>query len=163
MDVDLTKWMPRERWDALVRGEGCPVCVELQSNESINARGYSIAELRVSRLQLQMNQYVKGYCLLIAKPHVREPYELSPADQEAFFHDLMQAGQAIEQAVGALKMNFYILGNSIPHLHCHLIPRYYDDPAPYRSINWDQERLLLTDDEYRERAALIREQLARVG
>lgn len=58
MSVDLTKWMSRERWDALVRGEGCPVCVELQADERVNARGHNIAAFRASRLQLQMNQYV---------------------------------------------------------------------------------------------------------
>ncbi|HLI52076.1 MAG TPA: HIT family protein [Thermomicrobiaceae bacterium] len=160
MSVDLTRWMPRERWDALVRGEGCPVCVELQANEDVNARGYNIADLQVSRLQLQLNQYVKGYCLLVANEHVREPYELNRADQQSFFQDLLLAGQAIEQAVGALKMNFYILGNSIPHLHCHLVPRYYGDPAPYRTINWEEQRIVLTDTEYRERVELIREHLS---
>src|SRR5215471_10395987 len=134
-------WMPRDRWNELVRGEGCPVCVELQSDEGTNARGYLIANLHVSRLQLQLNQYVKGYCLLIAHQHVREPYELSPADQIVFFQDLLLAGQALEEAIGATKMNFFILGNAIPHLHCHLVPRYYGDPAPGRPINWDERRI----------------------
>lgn len=163
MDVDLTTWMPRKRWDELVRGEGCPVCDEIGSDEPVNARGYNVAELQVSRLQLQMNQYVPGYCLVIARQHVREPYELSQADQGAFFQDLLAASQAIEQTFGALKMNFYILGNSIPHLHCHLVPRYYGDPAPYRTINWEEERHVLTDGEYHQRAALIHEHLSKLG
>jgi len=29
-----SKWMLRERWDALVRGEGCPLCAECQSGTS---------------------------------------------------------------------------------------------------------------------------------
>ncbi len=26
-------WMPRERWDALVRGEGCPFCPAVAATE----------------------------------------------------------------------------------------------------------------------------------
>jgi diadenosine tetraphosphate (Ap4A) HIT family hydrolase len=29
-----------------------------------------------------------------------------------------------------LKMNYETLGNSLPHLHTHLIPRYEEDPRP---------------------------------
>ncbi|HXZ77721.1 MAG TPA: HIT domain-containing protein, partial [Streptosporangiaceae bacterium] len=29
-----------------------------------------------------------------------------------------------------LKMNYETLGNSLPHLHTHLVPRYTDDPRP---------------------------------
>lgn len=160
MSENLATWMPRERWDALVRGEGCPLCIELRSHEGANAWGSTIANLRVSRFRLQANQYVKGYCLLIANQHVREPYELSRADQPAFFQDLLLAGQALELAFGATKMNFEILGNSLPHLHAHLVPRYYGDPAPGRPIHPDEQRLVLTPDEYAERVALIRDRLA---
>ncbi|HEV3288196.1 MAG TPA: UTRA domain-containing protein, partial [Streptosporangiaceae bacterium] len=29
-----------------------------------------------------------------------------------------------------LKMNYETLGNSLPHLHTHLVPRYTEDPRP---------------------------------
>ena len=29
-------------------------------------------------------------------------------------------------------MNYEVLGNALPHLHTHLVPRYLDDPAPGR-------------------------------
>jgi diadenosine tetraphosphate (Ap4A) HIT family hydrolase len=162
MTENTTTWMPREKWDALVRGEGCPLCAEIRSNEPANAWGYTIADLRVSRLRLQPNQYVKGYCVLISNQHVREPYELNRADQQAFFQDMLDTGQALEIAFGATKMNFQILGNSVPHLHCHLEPRYYGDPAPGRPIWPDEHRRTLTPQENEERVALIRRELARL-
>ena len=32
-------WMERDRWDALVRGEGCPLCAELVSNDPAYEHG----------------------------------------------------------------------------------------------------------------------------
>jgi diadenosine tetraphosphate (Ap4A) HIT family hydrolase len=29
-------------------------------------------------------------------------------------------------------MNYQTLGNSVPHLHTHLLPRFVEDPAPGR-------------------------------
>ncbi len=70
------RWMPRERWDALVRGEGCPLCRDLAAGTEVDAYGYAVADMRLSRLRLAANQSVPGYCVLIARRHVREPYEL---------------------------------------------------------------------------------------
>jgi diadenosine tetraphosphate (Ap4A) HIT family hydrolase len=36
MTDEVKQWMPREWWDALVRGEGCPLCREVQSSEGAN-------------------------------------------------------------------------------------------------------------------------------
>ncbi|MGH2370652.1 MAG: HIT family protein [Chloroflexota bacterium] len=153
--------MPRERWDALVRGEGCPLCAELAANIQVNEHGYTIADLGLSRLRLAANQSVPGYCVLICRQHVREPYELSREARAIFFEDLMCAGQALERAFGAVKMNFEILGNAVPHLHCHIKPRYYGDPAPERPIHPDARRVLLTPEAYERRVGIIRSALER--
>ncbi len=154
-----TEWMPRERWDALVRGENCPLCTAIISKDREDDYGYTIADLRLSRLRLTANQSVAGYCVLICQRHVREPYELTPAEQSDFFRDMMDVGQALERVVEAVKMNFEILGNAIPHLHCHIKPRYYGDPAPGRPINPDDNVRLLDPHEYERQAGLIRHAL----
>jgi diadenosine tetraphosphate (Ap4A) HIT family hydrolase len=142
--------MPREKWDALVRGEECPLCLPSPD---------LIAELRVSRLVLARNQAVKGYCIAIYKGHLREPYELEFEDRTAFWEDILQAGSALERLFGADKMNFEILGNGVPHLHCHIKPRYYGDQWPSRPVPFDGKPLLLDAGEYETRAQLIREAL----
>ncbi|HET7037229.1 MAG TPA: HIT domain-containing protein [Thermomicrobiaceae bacterium] len=77
----------------------------------------------------------------------------------AFFEELMQVGQVLVRAFQAVKMNFEILGNAVRHLHCHIKPRYYGDPAPGYIINPADRLLLLTDAEYQERVAAIRREL----
>jgi diadenosine tetraphosphate (Ap4A) HIT family hydrolase len=156
MSEPPSQWMPREQWEALVRGEGCPLCVEHKSVERVNAEGYVVADLRLSRLRLAMNQYVPGYCVLICAKHVREPYHLTLEERAFFFEDLMRAAQALEHVFSPAKMNFQILGNAVPHLHVHLVPRYYGDAAPSRPIDPGAQTLTLEPHVYEERVGLIR-------
>jgi diadenosine tetraphosphate (Ap4A) HIT family hydrolase len=154
--TQLQQWMPREQWDALVRGENCPLCAEAASTNPINEHGYTVADLTFSRLRLASNQSVPGYCILICKTHVREPYELTVQHRSAFFEDMMRAGSALEKVLDAIKMNFEILGNAVPHLHCHIKPRYYGDRAPSRPIHVEEQEVFLSPEEAEKRVAAIR-------
>ena len=42
---------------------------------------------------------------------------------------MLRVGRAIESHYHPLKMNYDMLGNSLPHLHTHVIPRYRYDGA----------------------------------
>jgi diadenosine tetraphosphate (Ap4A) HIT family hydrolase len=156
-------WMPLERWEALVRGEGCPLCAEVRAGRTDPQFGYGVAELDHSYLRLAANQYVPGYSVLICKTHVREPYELPRAERSRYFDDLMRAAQALERVFRPIKMNYEILGNAVPHLHCHLVPRYHGDPAPGTPIDTDAEMIALAPQEYERRIEAIREALHELG
>lgn len=156
----MTKlWMPRERWDALVRGEECPLCAECQTTVPTNEFGCTIADLRLSRLRLVKNQYVPGYCVLICSKHVREPYHLSADERTLFFEDMLLAAQALEHVFRPDKMNFQLLGNVVPHLHAHLVPRYYGDPAPGHPIDPTAQTVTLTESAYTQRVQQIQQAL----
>lgn len=148
-------WIPREQWEALIRGIDCPLCAACQSDEPANDYGYTIADLHLSRLQLARNQFVPGYCVLICTRHVREPYHLTREEQSLFFDDMMHAAQALEQVFKPIKMNFQLLGNLVPHLHAHLVPRYYGDPAPGQPIDPEAQVVTLTSEGYQERVQAI--------
>lgn len=153
------EWMPRERWDALVQGQGCPLCAVIASAEPEDSYALTIADLGISRLRLARNQSVPGYCVLLCSRHVREPYDLDPAGCALFFEDMMRAALALERVFRPVKMNFEILGNAVPHLHCHIKPRFYGDAAPGMPIWPDARPLYLEPEAHRERAALIRQAL----
>ena len=154
-----TTWMPRERWDALVRGDGCPLCRAVATDVLSGAYGHTVADLELGRLRLSRNQYVTGYAVLICKQHVREPYELTRDERARFFEDMVRSAQALERVFKPDKMNFEMLGNAIPHLHCHLLPRYYGDPAPSKPINPDAEERHLPAEEYERLVRAIRAEL----
>jgi diadenosine tetraphosphate (Ap4A) HIT family hydrolase len=52
-------------------------------------------------------------------------------------------------------MNFQFLGNGVPHLHCHIILRFYGDAAPGSHLDPDTNIRLLTVLAYEERVNLI--------
>lgn len=54
------RWMPRAKWDALVRGEDCPLCEQVGLAE--NYFSFLVAQLETSNLRLAKNQYARGYC-----------------------------------------------------------------------------------------------------
>jgi diadenosine tetraphosphate (Ap4A) HIT family hydrolase len=113
--------MPRQKWDALVAGIDCPLCAEVGQQE--NEYGLLVAQLEISNLWLWKNQYAPGYCILIYREHATELDELSLEKREAFLCDLIRAGTAMRHVFKPDKMNYQLLGNLVPHLHWHLVPR----------------------------------------
>ncbi len=150
-------WMQRERWDALLRGEDCPACAEIATGTT--DEGFIVARLQLSQLRLMRNQFVPGYSVLVCTRHVPEPHHLSPDEQTLFFQDLVRASRGLERAYAPVKMNINLLGNLVPHLHAHLLPRYYGDPAPGRPIDPGVQTVTLAPEEYDQRVRQIQEAL----
>ncbi len=146
-------WQLRDQWGALVRGDDCPACAEVRAG--VTEEGYVVARLQLSHLRLMRNQFVPGYAVLVCTHHAPEPYHLAPDDQVRFFQDLVRATRALDRVFAPAKMNINLLGNLVPHLHAHLLPRYYDDPAPGRPIDPGLRVVTLTPDEYQERIRQI--------
>ena len=157
---DRSAWMPRQTWQSLVDGADCPLCESVQTTENPDHHGYFVADLRSGRVRLSLDQLARGYCVLLAHRHIREPYELSQPERAAFFDDMCQIGRVVEHLFGAIKMNFQMLGMKTPHLHAHVIPRYYGDPAPGRALLASDGRVELVEAEYLELADKIRGELA---
>jgi diadenosine tetraphosphate (Ap4A) HIT family hydrolase len=153
-------WRPKN-WDALISGEGCPVCDLIQTAQQEDEHLRAIGDLKFSRLFLAKNQFVPGYCVMICRKHVIEPYELTADERSLFFDDLAVAGKGLQEMFKADKMNYNILGNVVPHLHIHILPRYFTDSAPNRPIDpaLKGQEVYLTAAGYAERIAMIQEQL----
>ncbi len=92
--------------------------------------GEPLATLTVSDLCFVSDHRFPGRCVVTLHQHATELFDLSAALRSAFANDVSAAARAIKLAVNAFKMNYEILGNADPHLHCHLIPRQLDEPAP---------------------------------
>ena len=88
-----------------------------------------IAELRISTLFLYREQRFRGYCILSFSAWAATNLEaLTDLEYQQFMQDLRTAAAAIRSALHPDHMNYELLGNSNPHLHWHIVPRYKTDP-----------------------------------
>ena len=141
-------------WDSLARGEACPLDAPRPSS---NDHWDLVATLSVSSLYLTANQTYRGHCQLIFDSrHVARPDQLSAGEWTALCADLFAAQAAIVRAVQPDHLNVESLGNVVPHVHWHIIPRYRDDPR-WGSPIWLTSLADMIDTRLRdgERQALI--------
>ena len=88
-----------------------------------------VAPLSTSSLYLGRNQTYRGHCSLIFDGrHAARPDQLTATEWAAFCNDLYIAQHAIVRITRPDHINVESLGNVVPHLHWHIIPRYIDDP-----------------------------------
>jgi diadenosine tetraphosphate (Ap4A) HIT family hydrolase len=81
---------------------------------------------------------VRGDAVAIWKHrHVAEPTELPAGQAAGFWLEALRAGAAIERHLRPVKLNYLTLGNALPHLHTHIVPRYADDPVPGHPLPFD--------------------------
>jgi diadenosine tetraphosphate (Ap4A) HIT family hydrolase len=94
-----------------------------------------IVELRTTWVTAAPNAPLPDYVCVVAKRHVAEPFELDETESAAFWSESMAVAAALSELVEPSKMNYEIHGNTIPHLHLHLFPRFAGDPFEGRPID----------------------------
>ena len=83
-----------------------------------------------------------GHTLIIAKRHVGSFFELASDERTALLLLLEQSKVAIEREMAPAGYNIGINegvagGQTVPHLHIHLVPRYAgDQPDPRGGVRW---------------------------
>lgn len=128
-----------------------------------DAYGIRIHSGRYSDSYLQRSGVQRGYTLVIWRGdrHVTEPTELSEGEAAGYWAEVLTVARALMAHYGPLKMNYEMLGNTVPHLHTHLIPRYVADPNPGGPFPLGSVRGTPVPDERLEAEALaLRERLS---
>ena len=120
-----------------------------------------VAELEASRIFLNEDQFFPGYVLLVLRRHVTELYDLSVAERATLMEEVSRVAQALARVFRPVKMNYELLGNLVPHIHWHLVPRLATDPG-LRGPIWTVEHqpAPLPPAAARERIEAIRRALA---
>jgi diadenosine tetraphosphate (Ap4A) HIT family hydrolase len=114
---------------AMLRGEGCPMCEQGRPDET--PYGIRIFAGEVTDAYLQRAAVQRGYTIVVWRGrHIAEPSKLEEDEAAAYWRELLHVGRGLQAHLGAVKMNYDILGNSLPHLHAHVIPRFAEDPRP---------------------------------
>ncbi len=102
-----------------------------------------------------------GFCRVIWNEHVGELTDLTPLELQALMQTVCKVETVLREVLRPHKINLASLGNMVPHLHWHLIPRFVDDvhfPQPI----WGQPQREPNQAQLAERRArlpLLREAL----
>lgn len=101
----------------------CPVCQF--------SLFHPLAELRASTLGLYDDARFPGRCILALSEHREDFTDLEDDLMYSFMRDVRIAARAIQRATQAKRVNVALLGNTVPHVHAHLVPRVAGgDPVP---------------------------------
>jgi len=68
-----------------------------------------------------------GFCRVIWNDHVKEMSDLAPAERMRLNDVVWHVELALREVMKPGKVNVASLGNVVPHLHWHVIPRFADD------------------------------------
>lgn len=91
------------------------------------------ARCRVIRVTGDEGRGFPGFCRVIWQAHVAEMSDLAAADAAHLLHVVLAVERTLREVMRPDKINLASLGNAVPHLHWHVIPRWHDDshfPAP---------------------------------
>ena len=68
-----------------------------------------------------------GFCRVVWNRHVAEMTDLALGEREHLMALVFVVEEAVRQVMKPDKVNIAALGNMVPHIHWHIIPRYKDD------------------------------------
>ena len=102
--------------------EACPFCS--------SAGGEIVWEdglCRVIRVGGPEGEAFPGFCRVVWRGHVAEMTDLDLADRRHAMNVVFAVETALRALAAPDKINLAALGNMVPHLHWHVIPRWRDD------------------------------------
>ncbi len=126
----------------------CPLCEAAQCAAGGGHASW-LASLDECHVLLGENQGCRGWCVLVLKEHVEHLDALPGERQARIFAEVARVARAIRRVFpasgaggGPPRINYECLGNLVPHVHWHVIPRHADDPTPTRAVwGWDPRQL----------------------
>jgi diadenosine tetraphosphate (Ap4A) HIT family hydrolase len=138
--MSTSAWSNPRMWRELKKPESCPIC---RKGTPLDV----LADYPATWVTGGAEVPLPGYACVVSKHHVVEPFELPASDAMAFWHDVMAAARALNQLFNPAKLNYEIHGNTIPHLHLHLFPRFAGDPYVGGPIDPRQVRFTRTPED----------------
>ncbi|MBQ4187805.1 MAG: HIT family protein, partial [Firmicutes bacterium] len=103
--------------------EDCSYCAE---GALLDAFGIKICELPMSKVILFKEQSHPGRIIVACKKHVDDITDLTLEERQQFMEDVNRAAVCLHKVFHPDKINFGAYGDTMHHLHFHLVPKYKD-------------------------------------
>ena len=110
----------------------CFICDRIEMIKN-GTNPYFVKELETGYVVIGDNQHFYGYTLFLYKFHgdKTELFHLNKSERQKFMEEMTMVAQAVQNAFGAEKINYELLGNGEAHLHWHIYPRRTGDIESY--------------------------------
>ncbi|QZA78387.1 HIT family protein [Deefgea tanakiae] len=103
----------------------CPLCTAVG--------GELIWQNEFARVIFADEAAYPGFCRVVLNRHVAEMTDLNANERVELMNIVWAVEKTIRSTLNPDKINLACLGNMVPHLHWHIIPRWTNDqhfPAP---------------------------------
>ena len=106
------------------------------------------------RIVLVDDALYPGFCRVIWNAHKREMTDLTTAERAILIAAVWQVEEAVREVMQPDKVNVASLGNVVPHMHWHIIPRYEND-AHFPNPIWGEIKRTPSSADLAKRSALV--------
>ena len=130
----------------------CVLCVETLKPEE----GELIWRGDDCRVILVNDPDLPGFCRVIWNEHKSEMSDLTHGERDHLMALVFAVEEAIRHVMHPDKINLAALGNMVPHIHWHIIPRYRDD-AFFPGSAWSSKAQETPRDILEARRALAKQ------
>ncbi len=103
----------------------CPYCKEPIENTSVLIE---VCHLTYSILSVYKNQFQRGRCVLSLKEHYEELFEIDQVTYVGFMKESQDICRLISKVFNPGKVQVAFYGDSVRHIHAHIVPKYADLP-----------------------------------
>jgi diadenosine tetraphosphate (Ap4A) HIT family hydrolase len=134
-------------------------CIYCAKDERQDKLMIEIGPLSVSTLFLFREQTYRGRVIVALNTHEREVFHLPEETRNLLMADVALAAQAVDRAFQPGKINYGAYGDTMPHIHFHIVPKYENGEQWGTTFVMNPGQTYLSDEEYEELIAQIRKHL----
>lgn len=136
-------------------------CFYCTKSEPLNTLMIEICELQVSTVYLMRDQTHKGRCIVKFNDHKQELFELTEEEKKQYMEDISKVAKALKELFSPDKINYAAYGDTVTHMHFHVVPKYKDGfewGGPF-SVGLEEKKIL-SNEEYEELIELIKNKVS---
>ena len=136
--------------------KNCSYCAE---GALLDAFGIKIGELPMSKVILFREQSHRGRVIVACRKHVDDITQLEKEERIQYMEDVNHVAEILHELFHPDKINFGAYGDTMHHLHFHLVPKYRDGYEWGGVFAMNPKEVTLTEEGYEELISLIRSRL----
>jgi diadenosine tetraphosphate (Ap4A) HIT family hydrolase len=125
----------------------CMYCMEDERRDNLMIE---IGKLSVSTVFLFKEQTYKGRCNVVYKGHVKELFQLDDQELASYMKDVKKVAEAVDKAFQPDKINYGAYGDTLHHLHMHIVPKYEGKENWGSTFEMNPGQTYLSEDDYQE-------------